>query len=47
VHTPGHSFASQRGPSCELPLVYPDVDLLGPGKWPLDAVLFARRGGEE
>lgn len=52
VHVPqGHSFVSQSGPSYELALVYFVVAILlialGPGKWSLDARLFAGRSIEE
>ena len=52
AHIPqGHPFVSQDGPSYELPLIYLVMSVmlifLGPGKWSLDAVLFARRGVEE
>jgi len=49
VHLPqGHAFVSQGGPSYELPLIYLVIAIsliaLGPGKWSLDARLFARKG---
>jgi putative oxidoreductase len=52
VHIPqGHPFVSQAGPSYELALVYLVAAILliviGPGKWSLDAILFARRRAEE
>jgi putative oxidoreductase len=52
VHFPqGHPFVSQGGPSYELPLVYLVMSILlivlGPGKWSVDALLFAGRGFEE
>ncbi len=52
VHLPqGHPFVSQGGPSYELPLVYLVVAImliaLGPGKWSIDALWFARRGFEK
>ena len=48
VHLPqGHAFVSQGGPSYELPLIYLVIAIsliaLGPGKWSLDARLFARK----
>jgi putative oxidoreductase len=52
VHLPqGHPFVSQGGPSYELPLIYLVMATLfialGPGKWSIDALLFARRAVEE
>src|SRR5687767_1494506 len=49
VHLPqGHPFVAQGGPSYELPLIYLVIAIsliaLGPGKWSLDARLFARKG---
>jgi putative oxidoreductase len=48
VHLPqGHPFVAQGGPSYELPLIYLVISImliaLGPGKWSLDAFLFARK----
>jgi putative oxidoreductase len=48
VHIPqGHPFVSQGGPSSELALIYLVMSIMliftGPGKWSLDAVLFASR----
>jgi putative oxidoreductase len=52
AHLPqGHPFVSQSGPSYELPLIYLVVAIVliasGPGKWSIDALLFARREIEE
>lgn len=51
VHLPqGHPFVSQGGPSYELPLIHLLMAILlialGPGKWSIDALLFARRAVE-
>jgi len=48
AHLPqGHPFVSQGGPSYELPLIYLVMAILliavGPGKWSIDALLFARK----
>lgn len=48
AHIPqGHPFVSQGGPSYELPLLYLVMAILlialGPGKWSIDALLFARK----
>jgi putative oxidoreductase len=52
AHLPqGHPFVSQSGPSYELPLAYLGLAILlialGPGKWSIDAMLFAGRGMED